>query len=95
MQVLSEHEIVLINGGMSETAAYCLEGGAFGGTEGAIAGGLIALPFYLLLTFSHGISATAQTLGLFLMGSGVAGGFILGGMVGTATGYVASCVVDH
>ena len=95
MRVLSIQEVFIVNGGMSDTAAYCIEGGAFGATEGAIFGGLVALPFYLLLTFSHGISATAQTLGLFLMGSGVVGGFILGGMVGTASGYVASCVVEH
>ncbi len=94
MQILSEQEVLIIHGGMSDTATYCLEGGAFGATEGAIIGGLIALPFYLLLTWSHGISATAQTLGLFLIGLGVIGGGMLGGMVGTASGYVVSCVAE-
>jgi len=94
MQVLSEQELLIVHGGMSDTAVYCLEGGAFGATEGGVIGGLVALPFYLLLTWSHGLSATAQTLGLFLIGSGVVGGFMLGGVVGTASGYVVSCASE-
>ena len=89
MRTLSDQETTFILGGMSHRTEQCLEYGAIGATEGALIGALIAFPFYALLAHPFFISSSARVMGLLLISSAISAGLLIGGTLGTATGYIA------
>lgn len=90
MRELTSNELLHIHGGVSDRTKLCVEEGIFGATEGALLGGLVIFPFYAALTYTQGINAVTSAIGMFLMGTGILGGSLLGGFLGTGSGFLAS-----
>ena len=95
MKELTAAQVLLVSGGMSETAKVCLEGGAVGALGGAIVGGLLVAPLYTFVTNKNGISSPHQLFGFFLLGLGVTFGALAGSMIGSGTGFISSCQIHH
>ena len=95
MQDLSMAQLVLVSGGISEKTMTSVEGGLFGVTEGAILCGVVfGLPLWAFAT-SNGVNVSSQALGVFLFVSSTAAGGLLGGILGTCTGYAIACANAH
>lgn len=85
---LSNFEIEYVQGGMSDTTQHCMEYGAIGATEGAFIGAILAFPFYAILAHPYFISSSARVLGILLFGTSISAGILIGGVFGTASGFI-------
>ena len=86
MQELSFEQVVWVSGGMSEEMIISMKGGVLGGTEGAVIGGLLTMPYW-----SMAMSQGSSMLAIFCITAGIGAGSLLGGALGVCAGYGLCC----